>query len=79
VFRIGKVPISKTKVIYLGNAMACAGEKGLLAFNVYEGVPHVVDEFGGYGFVVLRVLCRDVVSFKHTYGVPLCRAFYMGR
>jgi hypothetical protein len=71
-FWVGEVPISKAKVVYSGNVMAQMGEEGLLAFNVYKGMPHIVNEFDGYGFIILRTLCRDVVSCEYTYCVPLC-------
>jgi hypothetical protein len=76
---VGEIPIPKTKVVYLGNTLACAGKEGFLAFDVYEGVPHVVNELSGYWFIVFRVLCGDVVTGEHADGVPLCGTLNVSR
>jgi hypothetical protein len=59
--------------------MGRAGEESFLTFNVYKGVPSVVDELSGCGFVIFGMLGRDVVTCEGTYSSPLCVSFDVSR
>jgi hypothetical protein len=59
--------------------MCSSGEEGILTFNVYKGVPSVVDELGGCWFIILGMFGRDVVACECAYCGPLGVSFDVGR
>jgi hypothetical protein len=59
--------------------MGRSGEEGVLTFDVYKGVPGIVDEFSGCRFVILGMFSRDVVACECAYSSPLCVSLDVGR
>jgi hypothetical protein len=78
-FWVGQVPKSQTVSVFSGYALSLTGKESLLAFNEYEGVPCMVDEFKGYGFVVFSEVAWDVVSCVLAYCTPLGNTFDVSR
>jgi hypothetical protein len=59
--------------------MGRSGEESVLTFNVYKGVPSVVDEFSGCRFVIFGMFGRDVITCECAYSSPLCVPSDVGR